>query len=54
MDRDVLKIDYDTYVEQRLRKIEKQTQVARSENSEKRWRIHTELKRDLRESRFLI
>lgn len=27
----LLKIDYDTYVEQRLRKIEKQTQVARSE-----------------------
>ena len=30
----LLKIDYDTYVEQRLRKIEKQTQVARSEKRE--------------------
>ena len=30
----LLKIDYDTYVEQRLRKIEKQTQVARSEKIE--------------------
>ena len=30
----LLKIDYDTYVEQRLRKIEKQTQVAKSEKRE--------------------
>lgn len=30
----LLKIDYDTYVEQRLRKIEKQTQVARTEKRE--------------------
>ena len=30
----LLKVDYDTYVEQRLRKIEKQTQVARSEKRE--------------------
>ena len=30
----LLKINYDTYVEQRLRKIEKQTQVARSEKRE--------------------
>ena len=30
----LLKIDYDTYVEQRLRKIEKQTQVSRSEKRE--------------------
>ncbi len=30
----LLRIDYDTYVEQRLRRIEKQTQVARSEKRE--------------------
>ena len=30
----LLKIDYDTYVEQRLRKIEKQTQVAKFEKKE--------------------
>lgn len=30
----LLKIDYDTYVEQRLRKIEKQTQIAKSEKRE--------------------
>jgi len=30
----LLKIDYDTYVEQRLRKMEKQTQVAKSEKRE--------------------
>ena len=30
----LLKIDYDSYVEQRLRKLEKQTQVARSEKRE--------------------
>ncbi len=30
----LLKIDYDTYVEQRIRKIEKQTQVARTEKRE--------------------
>ncbi len=30
----LLRIDYDTYVEQRLRKIEKQTQVAKSEKRE--------------------
>lgn len=30
----LLKIDYDTYVEQRLRKIEKQTQIARTEKRE--------------------